>query len=38
MIVDLIDEVLSNIDNQTVIDGVRDKVNDMMSGFPLFAW
>jgi glycine hydroxymethyltransferase len=38
MIVDLIDEVLSNIDNETVIENVRDKVNEMMSEFPLFAW
>ncbi|NTW25449.1 MAG: serine hydroxymethyltransferase [Lentimicrobium sp.] len=38
VIVDLIDEVLSNIDNEAVIDSVRDKVNEMMSEFPLFAW
>ncbi|MBW6490405.1 MAG: serine hydroxymethyltransferase [Lentimicrobium sp.] len=38
VIVDLIDEVLANIEDQTVIDAVRDKVNDMMSEFPLFAW
>ena len=38
VIVDLIDEVLSNIEDETVIDAVRDKVNDMMSDFPLFAW
>ncbi|KAF0201112.1 MAG: hypothetical protein FD170_3003 [Bacteroidetes bacterium] len=38
VIVDLIDEVLSNIEDETVIDAVRDKVNDMMSEFPLFAW
>ncbi|PKP49184.1 MAG: serine hydroxymethyltransferase [Bacteroidetes bacterium HGW-Bacteroidetes-11] len=38
VIVDLIDEVLSNIEDETVIDAVRDKVNEMMSEFPLFAW
>lgn len=38
IIVDLIDEVLSNIEDETVIDAVREKVNEMMSGFPLFAW
>ena len=37
-IVDFIDEVISNIDDQQVIDGVRKKVNDLMSGFPLFGW
>lgn len=38
IIVDLIDEVLSNIEDESVIDTVRDKVNEMMSEFPLFAW
>ncbi len=38
IIVDLIDEVLSNIEDETVIDAVRDKVNEMMGEFPLFAW
>ena len=38
VIVDLIDEVLSNIDNESVIENVRDKVNEMMGEFPLFAW
>ncbi len=37
-IVDFIDEVISNIDDEKVIAGVRKKVNDLMSGFPLFAW
>jgi len=36
-IVDLIDEVISNIDNQGTIDSVKKRVNDMMSGLPLFA-
>ncbi len=38
VIVDLIDEVLSNFDNDAVIESVRDRVNEMMSEFPLFAW
>ena len=37
-IVELIDEVISNIDNESVINAVRGKVNKMMSDFPLFAW
>lgn len=38
VIVDLIDEVIANIDNEAVIEKVRGKVNDLMSGFPLFAY
>ncbi len=38
VIVDLIDEVLSNTENEAVIEQVREKVNEMMSEFPLFAW
>ena len=37
-VVDFIDEVISNIDDEQVIAGVRKKVNDLMGGFPLFAW
>jgi glycine hydroxymethyltransferase len=37
-IVDLIDEVISNIDNEEVISRVGEKVIDMMKSFPLFAW
>lgn len=37
-IVALIDEVISNIDNEKVIQSVKGKVNKMMSDFPLFAW
>ncbi len=37
-IVDFIDEVISNIDNEEVIAGVRKKVNALMGQFPLFAW
>lgn len=37
IIVDLIDEVISNIDNEIVIKKVGDKVVDMMKSFPLFS-
>jgi glycine hydroxymethyltransferase len=36
LIVDLIDEVISNIENEQVIRRVGDKVKDMMKEFPLF--
>ena len=35
-IVDLIDQVIQNIENDKVIDEVGQKVNDLMSGRPLF--
>ena len=38
VIVDLIDEVISNIDDEAVIDRVRGKVNAMMKNLPIFAW
>lgn len=38
IIVDMIDEVLSDPDNETVIGSVRTKVNQLMKDFPLFAW
>lgn len=38
LIVDLIDEVISNIENEKVIADVRSKVNKLMNDFPLFAW
>lgn len=38
IIVDLIDEVISNIDDEKVIASVREKVNKLMEEFPLFAW
>jgi glycine hydroxymethyltransferase len=38
IIVDLIDEVISNIDDEKVIANVRDKVNKLMNDFELFAW
>jgi glycine hydroxymethyltransferase len=37
-IVDLIDEVISNIDSQEVIESVKKKVHKLMEGFPLFAY
>lgn len=37
-IVDLIDEVISNVESEAVIADVKKKVNALMSGFPLFAW
>ncbi len=37
LIADLIDEVISNIDNETVIKRVGDKVIDMMKAYPLFS-
>lgn len=38
IIVDMIDKVLSNIDNQNTITEVRNEVNAMMQNLPLFAW
>ncbi|HKK41081.1 MAG TPA: serine hydroxymethyltransferase [Bacteroidales bacterium] len=37
IIVDFIDEVISDIDNEEVIKRVGDKVKDMMSSYPLFS-
>ncbi len=38
LIVDLIDEVLSDVENQAVITSVKGRVNKMMKDLPLFAW
>ena len=38
VIVDLIDRVISNIDNEKVITDVKNEVNKLMNDFPLFAW
>lgn len=38
VIVDLIDEVLCNFENEDTIYSVRERVNEMMAGFPLFAY
>jgi len=37
-IVELIDEVITNIQSESVIESVKKRVNDMMSGFPLFGY
>ena len=36
-IVELMDKVLTNPENESIITGVRSKVNEMMKGYPLFA-
>lgn len=38
IIVELIDRVLQDVDNENVITDVRTTVNQMMKGFPMFAW
>ncbi len=38
VIVDLIDQVLSDVENEQVLAKVRKTVNDMMSPRPLYAW
>ena len=37
-IVEMIDDVISHIDDSAKLTAVREKVNEMMSEFPLFAW
>lgn len=37
-IVEMIDTVLTNVDNEQTIKSVREKVNSTMSKYPLFAW
>ncbi len=37
-IVELIDEVISNIDSADAIQSVKKRVNELMSGFPLFGY
>jgi glycine hydroxymethyltransferase len=37
-IVDLIDKVISDIDNEELNNKVRKQVNEMMAEFPVFAW
>ena len=37
-VVDLIDEVIMNIDNETVLSDVRKRVNKLMADFPLFGY
>ena len=38
MIVDLLDEVIANIENESVIASVSERVQKMMRDFPLFAY
>jgi glycine hydroxymethyltransferase len=38
LVVDLIDEVINNHENETVIEGVAEKVNKLMSDRPLFQY
>jgi glycine hydroxymethyltransferase len=37
-IVTLIDEELSHVDDQTVIERVKKRVKELMGGLPLYAW
>ena len=37
-VVALVDEVLSNLDDQAVIDRVKKKGKELMGGLPLYAW
>ena len=37
-IVSMIDAILSDVENETLIENTRKKVNDMMQNRPLFAW
>ncbi|OFX56742.1 MAG: serine hydroxymethyltransferase [Bacteroidetes bacterium GWA2_30_7] len=38
LIVEMIDEVISNIDNESRLSVVKTKVNKLMADFPIFAW
>ncbi|HNW70992.1 MAG TPA: serine hydroxymethyltransferase, partial [Bacteroidales bacterium] len=38
LIVDMLDEVIANFENETVIASVGDRVQKMMRDFPLFAY
>jgi glycine hydroxymethyltransferase len=38
MVVELIDEVITHIEDEKVIHHVKEKVNSMMKDYPLFAW
>jgi glycine hydroxymethyltransferase len=38
IIVAMIDEVISNIDNEEVIASVKTRVNELMTELPIFAW
>jgi glycine hydroxymethyltransferase len=36
-IVEMIDRVIMNIDDRTIIENVRQQVNEMMADYPMFA-
>ncbi len=38
LIVDFIDEIISNVENEEVINSVRKQVNNLMQERPMFAW
>jgi glycine hydroxymethyltransferase len=38
LIVDFIDQIISNVENEEVIASVRKQVNDLMQTRPMFAW
>lgn len=38
LIVEMVDDVIMNIENDTVINNVRQKVNELMQKFPMFAY
>jgi len=38
LVVEMINDVITNIENETVINNVRTEVNKLMKNFPLFAW
>ncbi len=37
-VVEMIDTVLANVENESTITSVREKVNSIMTQYPLFAW
>ncbi len=37
-IVELVDEVIMNINDESIISGIKNRVNDMMRPFPKFVW
>ncbi len=38
LIVDFIDQVISNVEDEAILNKVRSQVNDLMSDFPMFAY
>ena len=38
IIVEMIDQVICNIEDESVINSVKKRVNDMMHEYPMFAW